>query len=219
MIFRLAQNYQKMPSGRTHDRITLWNLPAVTVLTLFFTKSSDLTLIVSGGFLFSGLMLSPDLDLNSLPFKRWGWLRWIWIPYQKLVRHRSIFSHGLVVGTTLRVLYLACWVMVVGELGVIAIAFLGYHPWSWQDIASQMARWPFQYRAQYIALFLGLELGAIAHILSDWTISTSKKLIKKSQKSDGLSSRRNANAREKYRPRKVLPKKKKKTQSQSSKRL
>ena len=208
MIFRIAQNYQKMPSGRTHDRITLWNLPAVTVLTLFFTKRSDLTLIVSGGFLFSGLMLSPDLDLNSLPFKRWGWLRWIWIPYQKLVRHRSIFSHGLVIGTTVRILYLACWVMVVAGLGVIAmslagkaIAVLGDNPWSWQDWATQMARSLFQYRQQYIALFLGLELGAIAHILSDWTISTYKKLTKSSQK--------------RGRTRKVLSKKKKKTQRQS----
>lgn len=208
MIFRIAQDYQKMPSGRTHDRITLWNLPAVTVLSLFVTKSSELTLIVSGGFLFSGLMLSPDLDLNSLPFKRWGWLRWIWIPYQKLVRHRSIFSHGLVIGTTLRVIYLACWAMVVGGLGVMVIAVLGDNSWSWQDWATQIARSQrlplaslFQYRAQYIALFLGLELGAIAHILSDWTISTYKKLSKNSQK--------------RGRTRKVLPKKKKKTQRQS----
>jgi uncharacterized metal-binding protein len=201
MIFRLAQNYQKMPSGRTHDRITLWNLPAVTVLSLFFTKSSELTLILSGGFLFSGLMLSPDLDLNSLPFKRWGWLRWIWIPYQKLVRHRSIFSHGLVIGTTLRILYLAFWAMVVGGLGVIAIALLGYTPWSWQDLVPLMARSQLQYRQQYIALFLGLELGAIAHIVSDWTISTYKKLSKSSQK--------------RGRTRKVLPKKKKKTHRQS----
>lgn len=201
MIFRIAQNYQKMPSGRTHDRITLWNLPAVTLLTLFVTKRSDLTLIVSGGFLFSGLMLSPDLDLNSLPFKRWGWLRWIWIPYQKLVRHRSIFSHGLVIGTTLRILYLAFWAMVVGGLGVMAIALLGYTPGSWQDLAPQIVRSQLQYRQQYIALFLGLELGAISHIVSDWITSTYKKLLKSSQKSQ--------------RTRKVLPKKKKKTQRQS----
>jgi uncharacterized metal-binding protein len=201
MIFRIAQDYQKMPSGRTHDRITLWNLPAVTVLSLFVTKSSELTLIVSGGFLFSGLMLSPDLDLNSLPFKRWGWLRWIWIPYQKLVRHRSIFSHGLVIGTTLRVIYLACWAMVVGGLGVMVIALLGYTPWSWQELAPQIARSQLQYRQQYIALFLGLELGAISHIVSDSITSIYKKLLKSSQQSQ--------------RTRKVLLKKKKKTQRQS----
>ncbi|HBE18269.1 MAG TPA: metal-binding protein [Cyanobacteria bacterium UBA11149] len=186
-----------MPSGRTHDRITLWNLPTVTVLTLFFTKSSDLTLIVSGGYLFGGLMLSPDLDLNSLPFKRWGWLRWIWIPYQKLVRHRSIFSHGVLIGTTLRILYLGCWVIVLGGLGIVAIALLGYSIESWQDWASQVARSQFQYRQHYIALFFGLELGAISHVLSDWATSTAKKLLKNSQKSQDN--------------RKLLPKKKKKT--------
>ena len=34
--------------------------------------------ICSGlAFLFGGLFLSPDLDINSRPYQRWGVLRWI----------------------------------------------------------------------------------------------------------------------------------------------
>src|SRR5919199_739240 len=119
-----------MPSGQTHDRITLWSLPVVTALTVALTRSSNLTLIVSGGFLFSGLMFSPDLDLHSRPFKRWGWLRWIWIPYQKAMHHRSVFSHGPVIGTTLRVLYLASWIALVGVLILAVVQLFQNVSWS-----------------------------------------------------------------------------------------
>jgi uncharacterized metal-binding protein len=117
-----------MPSGSTHDRITLWSLPIITGLTAAVTRSGNLTLLVSGGFLFSGLMLSPDLDLHSLPFKRWGWLRWIWIPYQKAMHHRSVFSHGPLIGTTLRVLYLASWMALLGLLGLGVVQCSGMFP-------------------------------------------------------------------------------------------
>ncbi|NET52662.1 MAG: metal-binding protein, partial [Merismopedia sp. SIO2A8] len=103
-----------MPSGQTHDRITLWSLPVVSGLCVTLTKSSDLTLMLSAGFLFGGLMFGPDLDIYSRQFKRWGWLRWIWIPYQKSMRHRSVLSHGLLIGTTLRVVYLAIWIVGLG---------------------------------------------------------------------------------------------------------
>ncbi len=179
-----------MPSGQTHDRITLWSLPVVTGLTLALTRSSDLTLIVSGGFLFSGLMLSPDLDLYSRAFKRWGWLRWIWVPYQKAIRHRSIFSHGLIIGTTLRVLYLTSWVMVLAGVGVGVILLFQDVTWSWQEFGQTIVRSLFHYRAEGIALFAGLELGAISHVLSDWIGSTYKHFQKKKNKPQRKSTNR-----------------------------
>ncbi|MBW4647578.1 MAG: metal-binding protein [Kastovskya adunca ATA6-11-RM4] len=156
-----------MPSGQTHDRITLWTLPLVTGISLGVTRSSDLTLIVSSGFLFSGLMLSPDLDLYSRPFKRWGWLRWIWIPYQKVMRHRSLFSHGLIIGTTLRVLYLAVWIIGLGVLGLAVVQVFREVRWNWQEFGQDAERSILQYQAQWLALFVGLELGAMSHTLSD----------------------------------------------------
>lgn len=167
-----------MPSGSTHDRITLWSLPVVTALSTILTRSGNLTLLVSGGFLFSGLVLSPDLDLHSRPFKRWGWLRWIWIPYQKVMRHRSIFSHGLLIGTTLRVLYLASWIVVFGLLILAVFQLLGDEPARWQGLTKNVAHSLIRYRSEWIALIVGLELGAISHSLSDWTHSTYKRFKK-----------------------------------------
>lgn len=169
-----------MPSGQTHDRITLWSLPIVAGSTLILTENSDLTLLVSGGFLFSGLMFSPDLDLRSRPFKRWGWLRWLWIPYQKVIRHRSVFSHGLLIGTTLRVLYLVSWFMVVGVLILGVIQLFRDVPWSWLGFAQAVARSLRNYRVQGLALFVGLELGAMSHSVSDWMTSAYKRYQKKS---------------------------------------
>ena len=172
-----------MPSGQTHDRITLWSLPVVTGLTIALTRSSNLTLLVSGGFLFGGLMLSPDLDLLSRPFKRWGWLRWIWIPYQKTMRHRSILSHGPIVGTTLRVLYLGSWIVLLGMLGLVVVELFRDLTWSWeqfvQDVLPMLrqhaAHSLITYQSEWIAMFVGLELGAMSHSLSDWTNSAYKR--------------------------------------------
>lgn len=179
-----------MPSGRTHDRITLWSLPVVTGATLALTRRSDLTLIVSGGFLFSGLMFSPDLDLHSRPFKRWGWLRWIWLPYQKAMRHRSVFSHGFAIGTLVRVLYLTVWIVGLVLLSVVVVEFFQDVSWSWRRLADDVAQTFIRYRVEWFAAFVGLELGAMSHSLSDWSGSAYKRWKRKQQKPNRRRSKR-----------------------------
>ena len=167
-----------MPSGQTHDRITLWSLPVVAGFTFEQTQSGNLTLLVSGGFLFGGLMFGPDLDIYSRQYQRWGWLRWIWLPYQKTLRHRSFLSHGPIIGTMLRVLYLAIWLGTSGML-ILKIAQVGWGVgWSWQPIAQFLRASLIHYSAEWIALYLGLELGAVSHIVSDWSGSTYRRLRK-----------------------------------------
>ncbi len=165
-----------MPSGRTHDRITLWGLPFVAGFTFGQTHSGDLTLIVSGGFLFSGLMFGPDLDINSIQYKRWGLLRWLWIPYQKTLRHRSLLSHGLIIGTTIRLLYLATW------LGILSIFSLGTAQliWGveWRQLVVALIERSTKYTTEWIALYLGLEIGAMSHSVSDWSSSAYKRFQK-----------------------------------------
>ena len=166
-----------MPSGRTHDRITLWGLPFVAGISFGQTQSSNLTLILSGAFLFSGLMFGPDLDLNSVQYKRWGYLRWIWIPYQKTLRHRSLLSHGPILGTTLRLIYLGVWLGILGILlGIVQLVWdVG---WSWQQVFKVLTRSLTQYPSQWIAFYLGLEIGAMSHSVSDWGGSTYKRFKK-----------------------------------------
>ncbi|GAP97776.1 metal-binding protein [Leptolyngbya sp. NIES-2104] len=179
-----------MPSGRTHDSITLWSLPIVALSTFGLTQSSNLTLLVSGGFLFAGLMFGPDLDIYSQQYKRWGILRWIWLPYRRSLRHRSIFSHGAIIGTIGRILYLGIWIALFGMTGIlmssIAQQLLGMTA-QWQTVAQSTIATTFQQTVNFaqkasiecFTLIIGLELGAMSHSLSDWIGSTIKRWNKR----------------------------------------
>ena len=164
-----------MPSGKTHDRITLWLSPWITGIAFLLTRDGDLTLIVGASFLFSGLMFGPDLDIYSVQFKRWGKLRWIWLPYQKSLSHRSYLSHGPLIGTIIRLLYLLSLITIFAMLGVAIMQLFWGFDWNWQKFAQQMLiSIRENYRQEAIAVFLGLELGAMSHSLSDFTDSTYK---------------------------------------------
>ena len=169
-----------MPSGKNHDRITLWTLPWIVGGALILTRDGKLTLIVASAFLFSGLMFGPDLDIYSIQFKRWGILRYFWLPYQKIFRHRSWFSHGLIIGTAIRVVYFLSILIILSTfLVAIAQLILGFD-WNWQIFTRQSFNLIKQeYTQETIALFCGLELGAMSHSLSDWLSSIYKQRQKK----------------------------------------
>ncbi|MDF5729539.1 MAG: metal-binding protein [Rhizonema sp. PD38] len=165
-----------MPSGRTHDRITLWALPFITGLTFVQTRSGNLTLLVAGGFIFGGLMFGPDLDIYSRQFQRWGFLRFIWLPYQKSLRHRSFLSHGPIIGTMLRVLYLSSIMSVLAIVVLEVAEKLWNVGLSWQFVGATVMK-SSRYSTEFLALFLGLELGAMSHYVSDWSGSTYKRVL------------------------------------------
>ncbi len=169
-----------MPSGITHDRITLWTLPWVAGITYGVTCDGELTLILSGGFLFSGLMFGPDLDIFSIQYQRWGLFKFIWLPYRRFLRHRSLLSHGLIIGTCIRIIYLLVIIAFV-SIFVVAIAqlFFGF-TWNWQDFTRQQLNLLIkQYLTETTAIFLGLELGAMSHSISDWISSRRKQQLRK----------------------------------------
>jgi uncharacterized metal-binding protein len=168
-----------MPSGRTHDRLTLWTLPAIAGLSLALTHSSRLTLIVCVGFLFSGLMLGPDLDIHSVQFKRWGWFRWIWLPYRHSIRHRSPLSHGPITGTVIRVVYLVAWLGLIAVISLSLTNEIWQLGWTWRDMGGFIGRLLRQHVTDWLALVIGLEIGALSHYATDWGFSTYKQFSKK----------------------------------------
>jgi uncharacterized metal-binding protein len=106
-----------MPSGKTHLRIELFVLPLCVALLFaaesykVITVSWEEMAIFAGAYLFSSLMLSPDLDLrHNRSRRRWGPLGFLWIPYTKIFKHRGV-SHSLIFGTLTR----------LGYLGLIAL--------------------------------------------------------------------------------------------------
>ncbi|HAJ59584.1 MAG TPA: metal-binding protein [Cyanobacteria bacterium UBA8543] len=171
-----------MPSGRTHDRITLWSLPVVAGGTYALTHNGNLTLLLSGSFLFAGLMFGPDLDIYSRQYQRWGLLRWMWIPYQKSLRHRSMLSHGVIIGTVVRSLYLLGWIAVVGLVGLLVAEAVWDVSWTSEEIAELAIAHLQNHYGEFFAVFLGLELGAMSHYVSDWGGSAYKRFKGKVRK-------------------------------------
>ncbi|MBN1637332.1 MAG: metal-binding protein [Ignavibacteriales bacterium] len=138
-----------MPNGRAHDIITITTTPVVGFVTYQLTKDIKTTGIILSLFLFSSFMFNGDLDTNSRPYNRWWLLKMIWIPYQLMFNHRSIFTHGLIIGTIIRVLY-------VGIIPFIYFLFKG----NLQIITSiGLSMW--------LIIFIGLELGSAIHTISD----------------------------------------------------
>jgi uncharacterized metal-binding protein len=164
-----------LPSGRTHDRVTLWSLPLIAGGTLYATARADLAFWISGGFLFSGLIFGPDLDLYSFHYKRWGKLRWLWKPYQKAIKHRSIWSHGPIIGTICRILYLSLWLSLAGLFYLGIVQLLWGQAYTGRQLLKIFHHSIDRDRVVYLALFCGLELGAMSHYVSDWLVSKFKR--------------------------------------------
>lgn len=182
-----------MPSGRTHDRITLMSLPWIGGLSYLLTRQGELALIVAGAFLFSGLMFGPDLDIHSVQYKRWGIFRWLWLPYRSLMSHRSPLSHGLIIGTVLRLLYFLGFLSIISILGMAIAQFIWGFDWNWQQVGRQIFQsLQGQYLAEAIASVIGLELGAMSHTASDWLVSTYRSSVKKKRSPD-KQQRRSSN--------------------------
>lgn len=162
-----------MPSGKTHDAITFLFVAPVFAATWKFTENFALASVVTFAFLFGGLMFGPDLDTASKQYSRWGFFRLLWYPYQVFFKHRSRWSHGLVFGTFLRVVYfmgaltllsfLVTYIFITVSGGELP-DLLEYTK-MWRQIG-EFTRLNFGEYA-FPALFAGLWLGAASHTVTD----------------------------------------------------
>jgi uncharacterized metal-binding protein len=170
-----------MPSARTHDRITFAFAAPTAAVAFLVTRDPVATVVATVGLLLGGFMFGPDLDIASRQYRRWGPLRFLWLPYRWSMRHRSRLSHGILFGTAIRVVY---FLVVVALLVTAAIAirdvYLNQMPVTpalaaagaervWGVVSSIAIRYD-------IAAFAGLWLGAACHTLADIVGSTIKAL-------------------------------------------
>jgi uncharacterized metal-binding protein len=156
-----------MPSGRTHDRITLQCLPFVMGLTFWLTHSLVLTVTISLSFLVGGLMLGPDLDIRSIQYRRWGPIKVIWLPYRMMLKHRSMLSHGPIVGTALRVIYLSLWIGLFAGGAIAILNTVWKAQITWPSLSLTLRYLLKHYLVEWLAILIGLEVGAMSHSLSD----------------------------------------------------
>lgn len=174
-----------MPSGKTHDTITWWSTPVVALSGWMLSHDLTTAVVLGASFAFSGLMFSGDLDLKSVQYKRWGWFRWIWIPYQKMVPHRSPLSHGPVLGLATRLVYLSLWLMILFFLFWQGAVYLQQEALIHQSRAGLQQALVLLRRSPLLAtaLLLGLWLGGLSHTLADEVSSRLKRWKRKRKKS------------------------------------
>ena len=162
-----------MPSGKTHDAITFILTVPTFAAAYVLTENFALSAIITAAFLFGGLMFGPDLDTHSKQYTRWSIFSFLWYPYKVFFKHRSRWSHGLVFGTLLRVIYF----MGVTTLFAFLIMFLamlysgGELPKlveftkSWHEIGVFVRVSIGEYA--FPAVFAGLWVGAASHTITD----------------------------------------------------
>ncbi len=154
-------------------------LTSIPVFAFAWRISSDLPTAVTTlvGFLFGGLLFGPDLDVASKQYYRWGFFRFLWYPYQAFFKHRSRWSHGLLFGTLLRVIYFAGALTLLSFF--LAYIFAIYREQDLPRLAEFIASW--NVLIDFIktnlgenalpAFFFGTWLGATSHTLTDLAIS------------------------------------------------
>ncbi len=139
-----------MASGRNHDRAILFATPIVLAVGSY-QFGLEVGVIAAASHFLGGYWLSPDLDIKSAPFLRWGILRFIWLPYQRFIPHRSPLSHAPVLGSVIRLLYLAVCLLPVW------LTFPGLSQVQWSGV-----NW-----SKAIAFLAGVELSALNHLFLD----------------------------------------------------
>ena len=169
----------RMPSGRTHDFISLLAVPPVYLAAEWlYPGDMKVSLVAAASALFAGLMFGPDLDIKSKPYARWGPLGFIWWPYRFAVSHRSRLSHGLVFGTIFRLLY---FIAVTAALGATVFwvkqRYINGIDTDWSNEFRKVSAdirylWESLDKVYFWAVFGGLWAGAAVHTLTDliWTI-------------------------------------------------
>lgn len=107
-----------MPSGQTHLKVSL--VSSVFIVPLLFSAvgaQSVSSAIAIGAGCVAGCLITPDMDVDSGNYSYFVIRRFLgsvgewlfalyWQPYALAIRHRSIVSHGLLIGTAVKFVYL-----------------------------------------------------------------------------------------------------------------
>lgn len=180
-----------MPSGRTHDKINLHTLFAVSLLFvmvssyfLFSYQGFFISLYSVIGFSFGTYCFGPDLDIRSRPFFRWRMFRFIWIPYQKFFSHRSFWTHSYLIGDIIRIIYLFCYLSILLLIGSF-VFFLFNQNFNLIDFFLDNFQKLFFYFEKFnfyfFCFFIGIVISSSLHIFSDH-VSTFRKNIRRRYK-------------------------------------
>ena len=178
-----------MPGARAHDIITV--VTGIALAPLSYAAQVRIgalpdaalrgSAILVGAHILSGIMFSPDLDLDSAIDDRWGVFFWIWRPYMWAVPHRSrLLSHGLVIAPLLRLLYfyLVVVLLLIASAWLLArvgIALPDLHVRLRDTLLGLMRDHPHETQA-FLAGFI---TGSAAHSIADWLVTGGKRYLRR----------------------------------------
>ena len=164
----MHESFEGLATGRHHDQ-SIWILSLPLGITVGLMLGWPAALITSASCLAGGLWLSPDLDTRSNALRRWGPLGFLWWPYRLVIPHRSLWSHGPVLGMSVRLGVLSTWCLIV----TMAVPAL-----SPAMLLAALQQLMHQHPQEFIALLVGLEGSAWIHLILDgdpWPQEWSKK--------------------------------------------
>jgi uncharacterized metal-binding protein len=167
-----------LPSGKTHDAITIILAAPTFVAAWGLSGSLGLSVLTTLAMLFGGFMFGPDLDIQSRQYTRWGLFRFLWLPYRMLFKHRSRWSHGIIFGTLIRVIYFAAVIALLTVTAIYlraaltggALPTLAQFAEAWRAIEASASSG--LGRHALWAILAGLWWGAASHTLTDvaWSV-------------------------------------------------
>ncbi|MGQ9550080.1 MAG: metal-binding protein [Roseiflexus sp.] len=167
-----------MPDARAHDMITIATgsilAPVAYVLLESGSQANAVasTAVLTGAHLVSGLLFSPDLDIDSTIDNRWGFLFWIWRPYMWIIPHRHFWSHSLVFAPLLRLVYFYLVMLLIIVWGEWILERIGVVV---PDLHRQASVWLFDIMRRnpdMVRLFvLGFISGSAVHTVADWLVT------------------------------------------------
>jgi uncharacterized metal-binding protein len=178
-----------MPNARTHDKITVATGLLLTPLCYALLTSAAVdpaarlagTALYASAHMVSGMLFSPDLDVDSAIDNRWGIYYWIWRPYMWLVPHRHrILSHGLVISALLRMLYFYGVLLLLFSLVDRFLALLGLGDLSSRGLFSrQLAELGRSSPIASVCIVAGFISGGDAHVIADYLVTGGKGILRR----------------------------------------
>lgn len=160
-----------MPGFRTHTTVNLVVLGGLGSGGFEVIQAQPFLAAIAGvSFLLATVFLSPDLDLaHSSPTRNWGFLRWIWRPYQMMFKHRGL-SHSVFFSSATRVLYLL----------FLAVGLLAAFHWATGDalaatpealLPTGLLEGAVAHRWRLAAAGAGIFASDLCHIVTDRAVS------------------------------------------------
>lgn len=169
-----------MPRGQTHDKIVLGSLIPTFVIGAGVFNDIGLASTLTLATLFGAFLLSPDLDVKSSNYYRWGFLRFIWLPYIRLIRHRSWGSHSFVVGPAIKLIYL--FVIIVMMAFLFNLFLVSSSPeFVFNGLKYKITLLLEKYYMYLIVVLLGIYWANAQHLMADYAVSIYKRIFFKNK--------------------------------------